>query len=236
MEATLKIRPLLAGLLLWLACAVPSHAQDASKYDMGKIHLVFLRLSPEWKASDTSRQVMGEHKAAVEKLIKEGRLAIAGEVTGEGELREIMVVKTESPEEARQAALSLPAVKAGMLRAEVLSWFAARNYITPPQIPLTPANYVFGLLVRGPKWTAEVTEETKKLQEGHMANINRLAEAGKLVLAGPFIDGGDRRGVFIFKVDTLEEAQALTDTDPAVKAGRLKIELHRWTVPKGTLK
>lgn len=236
MVATLDMRLLLAGLLLGLACAAPSRAQEAPKYDMGKIQLVFLKLSPEWKAADTSRQVLGEHRAFVEKLLKEGRLAIAGEVSGDGDLREIMVIKTESPEEARQAALSLPAVKAGMLRPEVLSWFAARNFITPPQMPLTTANYVFGLLVRGPKWTPEVTEETKKLQEGHMANINRLAEAGKLVLAGPFIDGGERRGVFIFKVDTLEEAQALTETDPAVKAGRLKIELHRWAVPKGTLK
>ena len=67
--------------------------------------------------------------------------------------------------------------------------------------------------VRGSKWTKEQTEETKKIQEGHMANINRLAETGKLVLAGPFVDGGDRRGVFIFKIDSLSEAQALTDTD-----------------------
>jgi uncharacterized protein YciI len=237
MEATLKrIRPLLVGLLLWLVGATPAPAQEAPKYDMGKVQLVFLSLSPESKATDTSRQVMSEHRAAVEKLIKEGGLAISGEVSGDGPLREIMVIKTESPEEARQAALSLPAVKAGLLKPEVLSWFAARNFITPPQMPLTTANYVFGLLVRGPKWTAEVTEETKKLQEGHMANINRLAEAGKLVLAGPFFDGGERRGVFIFKVDTLEEAQALTESDPAVKAGRLKIELHRWAVPKGTLK
>lgn len=236
MEATLKIRTILAGLLLGLAYAVPSAAQDAPKYDMGKIQLVFLRLSPEWKASGTSPRVMSEHRAVVEKLIREGRLAVSGEVSGTGDLREIMVIKTESPEEARQAALSLPAVKAGMLKAEVLPWFAARNYITPPQLPLTRTNYVFGLLVRGPNWTPAVTEETKKLQEGHMANIKRLSEAGKLVLAGPFIDGGERRGVFIFKVDTLEEAQALTETDPAVKAGRLKIELHRWAVPKGTLK
>ncbi|PYV91117.1 MAG: hypothetical protein DMG05_08055, partial [Acidobacteria bacterium] len=71
--------------------------------------------------------------------------------------------------------------------------------------------------------------------EGHLANINRLAEAGKLVLAGPFYGDGDRRGVFIFKVDSLAEAQALTDTDPAVIAGRLKIVLHRWSVPKGML-
>jgi uncharacterized protein YciI len=230
------MRMMLAGLLLALACPAPSPAQEAPKYDMGKIQMVFLRLSPEWKAADSSEKVLGEHRAAVESLIKEGRLALSGEVSGDGDLREIMVIKTESTEEARQAAAALPAVKAGMLTAEVLPWFAARNYITPPQVPLTTTNYVFGLLVRGPKWTAEVTEETKKLQEGHMANINRLGESGKLVLAGPFVDGGDRRGVFIFKVDTLEEAQALTDTDPAVKAGRLKIELHRWAVPKGMLK
>jgi uncharacterized protein YciI len=68
-----------------------------------------------------------------------------------------------------------------------------------------------------------------------MANINRLAEAGKLVLAGPFVDGGDRRGIFIFKVGSLSEAQALADTDPAVIAGRLKIVLYQWSVPKGML-
>ena len=236
METTLKMRLLLAALSLMLAFAVHPRAQEAPKYDMGKIHLVFLRLSPGWKAADSSAGVLREHRALVEKLMAEGKIAVSGEVSGEGDLREIMVIKTGSPEEARQAALSLPAVKAGMLQPEVLSWYAARNYINPPQLPLTPTNYVFGLLVRGPKWTPEVTEETKKLQEGHMANINRLSEAGKLVLAGPFIDGGVRRGVFIFKVDTLEEAQALTETDPAVKAGRLKIELHRWAVPKGVLK
>jgi uncharacterized protein len=230
------MRLMLAGLLLATACAATSLGQEAPKYDMGKMQLVFLSRSPKSKASAPPRKVMREHRAVVDNLIKGGRLAISGEVSGEGDLREIMVIKTESAEEARQAALSLPAVKAGVLQAEVLSWFAARSYITPPRTPLARADYVFGLLVRGPKWTAAVTEETKRLQEGHMANINRLSEAGKLVLAGPFIDGGERRGVFIFKVDTLEEARALTETDPAVKAGRLKIELHRWSVPKGTLK
>lgn len=232
----MKINLLLAGLLLGLASAAPSIAQEMPKYDMGRIQMVFLRLSPEGRAADSSAEVWRKHRAHVGQLMAEGKIALSGEVSGEGDLREIMVIKTESSEEARQAVLSLPAVRAGMLKPEVLTWFAARNYINPPQLPLTPTNYVFGLLVRGPRWTAAETEETRKLQEGHMANINRLGESGKLVLAGPFVDGGDRRGVFIFKVETLQEAQALTETDPAVKAGRLKIELHRWAVPKGVLK
>src|ERR1700752_4210264 len=51
--------------------------------------------------------------------------------------------------------------------------------------------YFVGILKRGPKWTAEVTEETKKLQEGHMANIRKMADAGKLLVAGPFMDNTD---------------------------------------------
>jgi uncharacterized protein YciI len=74
-----------------------------------------------------------------------------------------------------------------------------------------------------------------RIQQAHLANIARLSKEGKLVLAGPFVDDGDRRGVFFFKVGKLAEAQALADTDPAVIAGRLKVELHLCSVPKGML-
>lgn len=93
--------------------------------------------------------------------------------------------------------------------------------------------YVVGFLYRGTAWTPERTPEVEKLQEGHMANIKRLADEGKLVLAGPFSDGGDLRGLFVFKTDSVEEAKAWCDTDPAVKAGRLRVELHPWYSAKG---
>jgi uncharacterized protein YciI len=56
---------------------------------------------------------------------------------------------------------------------------------------------------------------------------------GKLVLAGPFVDDGDMAGMFVFRVLSLEEAKALCDTDPAVQAGRLRVELHPWYSAKG---
>ena len=223
------------GMITGLISAASVLAQQKPEYDMGTMQMVFLSKSPQWKAAQKTEQIYQEQRAYVESLIADGKLALSGEITGEGELREVVVTKTESINEAQEMAQLFPAVKSGMLKAAVLSWYAARNLLKPPLIPLTPSNYVFGILVRGPKWTKEQTEETKKIQEGHLANINRLAEAGKLVLAGPFVDGGERRGVFIFKLDSLSEAQALTDTDPAVIAGRLKIILHRCTVPKGML-
>ena len=93
--------------------------------------------------------------------------------------------------------------------------------------------YVMGLLYQGVKWTAEVTEETKKLQAGHMANINRLAEEGKLILAGPMAGQGELRGIFVFDTDDVKKAQEWCDQDPAVRAGRLRVELHKWYSAKG---
>ncbi|MFH1119721.1 MAG: YciI family protein [Bacteroidota bacterium] len=72
---------------------------------------------------------------------------------------------------------------------------------------------------------------TAKIQEGHMAHIMQTAKNKKLLLAGPFLDKGDLRGIFILDVATMEEAIELTNQDPAVKAGRLTIEIHPWYGP-----
>lgn len=87
--------------------------------------------------------------------------------------------------------------------------------------------YVMALLKAGPN-RDRTPEEARKLQAGHMANINRLAAEGKLVLAGPFADNGPLRGIYIFDVATVAEAEALTKTDPAIQAGSLVMELHPW--------
>jgi len=93
--------------------------------------------------------------------------------------------------------------------------------------------YIVGFLRRGPNWTPEKTAETKKLQEGHMANINRMAETGKLILAGPFSDSTDLRGMFVFDLTDVEEAKAMAEQDPAVQAGRLVIDWHPWFSASG---
>jgi uncharacterized protein YciI len=103
----------------------------------------------------------------------------------------------------------------------------------PPSPRYEMTTYVVGLLFRGPKWTPESTPETQKIQEGHMANIRKMAAAGKLAVAGPFSDDGDLRGIFIFQNATVEEARALADQDPAIQAGRLRLELHPWFAAKG---
>lgn len=88
-------------------------------------------------------------------------------------------------------------------------------------------SYVMAYLKTGPNRSKDA-EEAQKLQRAHLDNITRMAEAGQLVLAGPFLDNGETRGIYIFNVTTVEEAEALTATDPAIQAGTLVMELHPW--------
>lgn len=88
--------------------------------------------------------------------------------------------------------------------------------------------YVMAFLLAGDRVSEYSQEERAEIQKGHMANINRLAEMGKLILAGPFINGGEKRGIFIFDVPTKAEAEELTNSDPAVQAGVLKMDLVEW--------
>lgn len=87
--------------------------------------------------------------------------------------------------------------------------------------------YVMALLKAGPNRDQDSTA-AMELQQAHMENIRRLAEEGALILAGPFLDDGALRGIYVFNVSTVEEARALTATDPAIQAGRLEMELHPW--------
>ena len=89
--------------------------------------------------------------------------------------------------------------------------------------------YVLAILKTGPK-DAEVQGEARKaIFKGHFDNMNRLAAEGKLAVAGPFADPDKKyRGLFILAVPTVEEARALAETDPTVKAGVLVVEYVPW--------
>ncbi|HLY68631.1 MAG TPA: YciI family protein [Puia sp.] len=90
--------------------------------------------------------------------------------------------------------------------------------------------YIFAFLKAG-KVKVEDTAMAAKIQSAHLKNILRLATEGKLILAGPFLDNQNIRGIFIFNVESIEEAKKLTETDPAIKAGVLEMELRPWYGP-----
>ena len=96
--------------------------------------------------------------------------------------------------------------------------------------------YYFVMLKKGAR-REEVkdTAAINAIQAGHMANIGRLAKLGKLIVAGPFDDDSDWRGIFIFDCNTETEVKELLATDPAIAAGRLSYEMHPWWTQQGAV-
>jgi uncharacterized protein YciI len=88
--------------------------------------------------------------------------------------------------------------------------------------------YVLAFLLRGDRVDEYTPEQRQEIQGAHMENIGKIAEMGKLVVAGPFFGNEDLRGLYIFDVQTLDEAKALTETDPAIQKGVLKMDLKEW--------
>lgn len=96
--------------------------------------------------------------------------------------------------------------------------------------------YYMALLRRGPAWSAEKTPEVMAISKGHMDHIGEMAKSGALLVAGPFLDAkgaGDLAGVFIFGLTSFDEAKALAEADPAVKAGRFTVEVKPWMAGEG---
>ena len=87
--------------------------------------------------------------------------------------------------------------------------------------------YVFVLLKTGSASLNKAAVDS--LFAGHMKNINRLSEAGKLIVAGPMQKNDKNyRGIFILNVKTIDEAAILMKTDPAIHAGLLEPEFFGW--------
>jgi len=89
-------------------------------------------------------------------------------------------------------------------------------------------NYILVILKTGP---AQISD--KKLRDslfvGHFSNMDRLAVEKKLILAGPMGENeNEYRGLFLFDVKTIEEAEELLKGDPTVTSKIFDTELYRW--------
>lgn len=89
-------------------------------------------------------------------------------------------------------------------------------------------SYVFVVLKTGPK-TVTDRDSVNVLMRGHLDNISRLAEAGKIILAGPYGENDlNFRGLFIFNETDIDEVGRLLQSDPAIAAGVFATEIIPW--------
>ena len=90
-------------------------------------------------------------------------------------------------------------------------------------------SYFFVILRTGTNTTAD-QELISESFRGHLNNINKLVEEGKLIVAGP-LGKNDKnyRGIFVLSnIESLEDASGLLMTDPAIKNKLLDFEIFTW--------
>ena len=93
------------------------------------------------------------------------------------------------------------------------------------------------LLVLRPDAPEMTEEDATELQDRHLAFRADLRDRGYLIGGGPLVDQDDERlrGISIMKCDP-ETARRISSEDPAVRAGRLAVEVMTWMVPAGNIR
>lgn len=203
-----------------------------------QFHMALLKKGPNWNSAQTpeTRKILHQHLINVLALLDSGKAVAAGPMADDADLAGIFILRASSAEEAKAWVDADAAVKAGLFVAEMHPWWS-EDIFKKANKPLKWNTVYLAFLKKGPnrKEGDGKTPEVQELQKAHIANINRLAELKKLVVAGPFGDDGPLRGIFVFRVGSLKEAEDLCATDPMIKIGRLAVELHPWQVPEGVI-
>ncbi|HXZ29440.1 MAG TPA: YciI family protein [Terriglobales bacterium] len=172
------------------------------------------------------------HQARVAKLVKEGKVVLAGRFTDGTELREVLVLHTQRGDEAERWMHSDPAVKAGFLVPEFHIWIQPISTFNPPLEPASMEEYALVLYDKGAAWSKD--REPTILR--HMEFLKSQRETGRLVADGWFKDGtGEYRALLIFAA-TPEEAEGVVAGDPLIVAGGVKVEVHPWATQRGVLR
>jgi len=103
--------------------------------------------------------------------------------------------------------------------------------------PLEFDVYELVLLRRGDRATAIDGDELERLQGQHLGHLAAMKDAGHLRVAGPLSEqpDDDWRGVSLYQVGSLDEARRLAESDPSVRAGRLRVDVMHWYTEKGAV-
>jgi uncharacterized protein YciI len=229
---------LLLSFVVTLFVPVTFVAQPV-EHKLVQFQMAILKKGPKWETTKVEERnaTLQKHLANVISLLDSGNAIIAGPFGDETEAAGIFIFRTASADEARAWADADPCVKAGLLTAEMHPWWSEDIYQKGQTSPLKMETVYLGFLKKGPnrKQGDDKDPEIQELQKAHLANINRLAETKKLVMAGPFGDDGELRGIFVFRVGSMKEAEDLAATDPMIKIDRLRLDLHPWHVPVGVI-
>jgi uncharacterized protein YciI len=231
---------MIAALLV--ACSLTWSSVVAARPAQGELQLVpyqlvILTKGPAAAKAQTpeGQALLKEHVGYLYKLAASGAIVAAGPLTDGGEIQGLIVIDAGTPAQAEAIESADPGIKSGIFRMEpALTFYSPKNWFGKwAEFGKFELVY-FGFLKSGPN-RGQDAETAKRLQAEHLAYMDGQSKEGRLVVAGPFADAGERRGIVVYRAGSADAAKRYAEGDPMVKVGRLAVELHPWQVPQGAL-
>lgn len=97
----------------------------------------------------------------------------------------------------------------------------------PAATPAADALPLFAVQIRtGANWDSDKPVPEQRFFREHSANLQRLREAGRLVMGARYSDVG----LIVLAAESEAEARAMMDEDPSFAAGTFRYEVHPFNV------
>lgn len=242
----MSLRPVvfcLCCLLLNPFSLLAQESEPDPEPELRTFQLVLVRPNPDFVEPDSPSERLAEHRKDrmktasalyLDNLVKDQVALVAGPLPENDEIQQIAILDRDSLADAEFVFQQSPAVTTGRLKLEYYSFTAVDGVLRRPEDPTVNRIAQIGLLYRpdrAPKYPAEQLEE---IEAGHRAHVQKMLETGELVIAGELDRGDDLQEVWIFRARTADRIEEFAGQDPAIKAGRLRLELNAWEIAPGS--
>lgn len=207
--------------------------------------LALLRVDPGRRAGTESQSSVWEreHAAVGRQALEQGALlAVATVTAGAGDLRGLWIGSSSNVADVEALLATSPAVRSGHLKVELRTALSTASLIRRAATLRARAGaidelaeYQLVLVRQGARFDPKAEVENRQLAMARQAWLEMQQQAGHLLLAAPFTDAGDWKGLLLLKTGALEAARALAASDPTVRTERFAAEVYSIRLPTGLL-
>jgi uncharacterized protein YciI len=199
---------------------------------------------PLWTPGRTPRSdsIQAGHLENMRRMAATGFLIGAGPFKNDTKMRGLLIFRDLPMDTIQRMVRRDPALQTQRLLLELHRWYAPRGigdaYAARAKIrPQNPDSMILMpvVLLKKPSMPAQPDSVSlARATAGHMGHILDLMLSGKMLAGGPFFDNSEIRGICFFGTDTTT-AWKLSLDDPAVKAGRLEMQMLPWYTAWGVI-
>lgn len=222
----------ITAMLGWSVSALPTLATTNLVHSN---YWVFLNrgVSQSPLDKETAQQMQADHIANLTRLGHEGRALAAGPLGEGGDIRGIVILHLAPGASVSDCFTNDPFVQNHRLVVESHPWLLDERQIHPADEPFKIRQYSLGILKRGANWEPLPAPLNSDSLETLAPTLRTLRGRSQLAVAGPMLDDTPLVGTLLFTTTNRTALKESLDADPAIKSGRLTVELHSQYLGQG---